>query len=72
MSGVIDEKGRQWEHCCACSKFVLLKNLGYQRPGAGFPHGRDLCVGCVDNLIRAGEVDFKDIVPAKSWQVVEV
>lgn len=69
MSGVIDPDGTQWEHCNCCGKFVKIDNLGYQKPSAKWPHGRDLCVKCVDTLIQSREVKFRDISPARGWVV---
>lgn len=72
MSGVIDSKGQQWEHCGCCGKFIKFpQNLGYEKPTAKWKYGRDLCVSCVDTGIRAGEIEFENIIPAPSWQVTE-
>lgn len=67
MAGVIDEYG-QWEHCNECGRYVLIQNLGYHKPSKQYPHGRDLCVRCVDKMLRARSVKFGQIVPAKSWK----
>jgi hypothetical protein len=75
MSGVVDAKGQQWEHCNAHAKPALFKfpqDLGYEKPSVALPYGRMICVTCADQLIRARKVKFKQIVPAPSWQQVVV
>lgn len=68
MSGVIDHKGQQWEHCCGCGKLVRFpQNLGYEVPTPAYEYGRDLCVECVDSGIRSGAVRFENINPAPEW-----
>lgn len=70
MSGVIDDKGQQWEHCNGCGAFVKFpQNLGYEKPTKAHSCGRDLCVKCVDLGIRGGKIKFRNIVPASSWAV---
>jgi len=71
MSGVIDDNGQQWEHCNGCEEWVKLEDLGYLRPSKKLLHGADLCVDCVDFLIRTERVAFEDITPADSWQTYE-
>lgn len=74
MSGVIID-GVQWERCNDCSEWVRYSprcNLGYLKPNAQHPHGRDLCAKCVDAGIRFGKYDFDNIVPAETWRVYEV
>ncbi len=71
MSGVIDN-GVQWEHCNGDGKFFRLDDLGYEKPSKKFKYGRMLCVKCVDAGIRSGIIDFNDIVPAKTWEMVVV
>lgn len=73
MSGVVDDKGQQWEHCGKCNGFFRFpQNLGYEKPSTKLPYGRMLCVKCVDTLLRAREVKFRQIVPAPDWQQVKV
>lgn len=48
MSGVIDERGQQWEHCNACTNFVRIQDLLYEQPSEKFEHGRDICPTCWD------------------------
>ena len=64
MSGVIDDKGQQWEHCCDCGKLVRMDNLGYLPPSKAHPHGLDLCLHCVGKL---SQKDVRRIKPAASW-----
>lgn len=71
MSGVIDDNGVQWEHCNDCGKFVRLTNLGYLKPSEAYPHGKDLCVRCVDAGIQGRQYLFHNIVPASSWKVTK-
>jgi hypothetical protein len=72
MSGVIDGNGQQWEHCGCCNTFIRFpQNLGYEKPTKRWKYGRDICVKCVDKGIRAGEIEFENIVPAKEWRVYE-
>jgi hypothetical protein len=70
VSGVIVD-GQQWEHCNCCGKFVRFpQNLGYEKPSEfNNNRSRDICVKCVDTGIRAGDIDFDDIVPADEWKV---
>jgi len=72
MSGVIDEKGRQWEKCSGCGEWVLIEDLGYLRPNAKHRHGLDLCVSCVDLAIRCRSIQFREVAPAQSWKPVRV
>jgi NAD-dependent SIR2 family protein deacetylase len=72
MSGVIDSKGRQWEHCNVCGKLVMMEDLGYVKPSKTHQHGQDICVTCVDAAIRAGRVRFGQIVPAKNWKRAKI
>lgn len=73
MSGVIDDNGQQWEHCNRCVKlFRFPQSLGYQKPNTQYPHGRMLCVHCVDAVLRAREVKFRQIEPAPDWKCVKV
>lgn len=72
MSGVIDSNGVQWEHCSCCGASVRLADLGYERPRAGHPHGRDVCIKCVITCIEDGSMLFEYIVPSNNWKVVEV
>lgn len=46
MSGVIDDNGQQWEHCCSCGKFVKIQKLWYEKPSKQYQYGRDLCNAC--------------------------
>ena len=66
MSGVIIDDV-QWERCNHCSRFVRMSNLGYEKPSPQRPHGRDLCVTCVDHLIHALYLRFDHVRPAVSW-----
>ena len=51
MSGVIDSKGQQWEHCNLCNEFVRFpENLGYQPKSKTYPHGRMICMKCTNKL----------------------
>lgn len=68
MSGVIDDNGVQWEHCNGCGKWVRIDNLGYLQPTAQHGSGLDLCVDCVDTLLRTRIVKFKQVTPAPSWR----
>ena len=72
MSGVVMDDGQQWERCNCCGKWVKIQNLGYEKPTAGYKHGRDLCVSCVDKGIREGEIMFENIQPAPGWKTVTV
>lgn len=72
MSGIISDTGQQWEHCNECYGWVRIQHLGYQQPNSIHPRGRDLCVKCADALIRSGACTHTDILPASSWQLVEV
>lgn len=71
MSGVIDQHGVQWEHCCACEKFIRMEDLGYQRPCAKYKYGRDLCIDCVRTGIESGEIEFDEIQPSHNWLISE-
>lgn len=72
MSGVIDGKGQQWEHCGKCHEFVRFpQNLGYQKPNNQYKYGRDLCIKCTDDGIQSGEIKFEEIIPAPSWEILE-
>ncbi len=62
MSGVIDEKGMQWEHCNICGKLVRLTNLGYERPSTAYPHGRDIGICCISKV-----PDIEQVNPAPTW-----
>lgn len=68
MSGIIDTNGQQWEHCYCCGKFIKIQSLGYEKPTTANPHGRDLCVDCVDVGIQTRVILFKNIVPACTWK----
>jgi hypothetical protein len=73
MSGVIDNKGQQWEHCDGCYEFKRFpQDLGHEKPTDKWQYGRMLCVKCVDRGIKAGETLFENVIPASSWEVVEV
>jgi hypothetical protein len=73
MSGVIDDKGQQWEHCHGCHGFFRFPQaLGYEKPNTKFPYGRMLCVVCVDKGLRARTIKFRSITPAPEWQQVRV
>lgn len=65
MAGVIDENGVQWERCNGCGLFTRLTSLGYQPKTKAYPHGRDLCLKCVNGLSQA---QMRRVEPAKSWQ----
>lgn len=62
MSGVFIN-GVQWEHCCVCSKWVALDDLGYEPPSAQFEHGRDICLACTNV-----HPDIELIKPAVRWE----
>mgnify|MGYP000243387515 CR=1 FL=1 len=63
MSGVVDEKGQQWEHCNCCGKFVRFpQDLGYEEPSDEHKYGRDLCTKCTNEA-----PDIERIRPAPSW-----
>jgi hypothetical protein len=62
MSGVIDDRGVQWEHCSLCHKFVRLTNLGYVPPHIHPPYGQDICMECTNM-----HPQIESIIPAKSW-----
>ncbi len=65
MSGVVDEKGQQWEHCGSCDGFFKFpQSLGYQKPSKQLPYGRMLCVGCVNKL---SQWHLARVVPAPDW-----
>ena len=65
MSGVIDKRGQQWEHCNICSEFVRIQDLGYEKPSKEFEHGRDVCIKCVQAMTQK-EIQ-ENIEPAKTW-----
>lgn len=67
MSGVIDEKGVQWEHCSVCSKMVKLSMLGYEPPSDAHKNGRDICIVCVNKLSQRA---IKRVLPATDWKKV--
>lgn len=67
MSGVIDDKGVQWERCNGCASFVRLTDLGYQPPTREHKLGRDLCIKCVCALSQA---QIRKVQPAASWKRV--
>lgn len=57
MSGVIDNNGQQWEHCCQCGQFVrfealryahLRKDLDPKWPEYGHHTMLDLCEHCAE------------------------
>ncbi len=62
MSGVIDERGQQWEHCNGCGLFTRLEALGYEPPSTQFTCGRDLCLACVN-----AHPNIESIEPAAEW-----
>lgn len=65
MSGVIDEKGQQWEHCNGCGVFCRWpQNLGYQPPSKAHPVGRMLCIACVNKL---PQWHLARVKPAPGW-----
>jgi hypothetical protein len=64
MSGVIDERGVQWEHCNVCTQFKRIESLGYLPPNTTHPHGADICVDCANKLPQ--EL-LDSVVPAASW-----
>ena len=72
MSGVIDENGVQWEHCNICGNMVKLEDLGFIPTWKTHSHGVDVCVKCVDKLIKERKIAFNKVVPAKTWKVYEV
>ena len=60
MSGVIDDKGQQWERCHTCGEFVKFpQNLGYTKN-----HERHICIECVQKLPPE---QVQAIIPAPSW-----
>ena len=65
MSGIIDDAGRQWEHCNVCTRFVLINNLGYLPPNKAHKHGQDICISCVNELPQK---DIKRVIPAANWK----
>lgn len=76
MSGVIDERGQQWETCTAHETKVLIKfpDLMFDLvPVPGHPHGGTICVECVLRL-RAQGVRLKDIRPLvpENWKLASV
>ena len=62
MSGIVDKKGQQWEHCMVCSKWVKIQNLGYEPPTETYPCGRDICLACTNKHPK-----IESIEPAKGW-----
>ena len=64
MAGIIDERGVQWEHCSCCGKLVRLSNMGYQPKSRTYPHGRDLCIDCVNAL---PQTQLRRVQPAADW-----
>lgn len=64
MSGVVID-GVQWEHCCKCSKWVRLENLGYLPPVKAYPSGLDLCIVCANALPQRL---LRKVKPAPNWQ----
>ena len=68
MSGIIDEKGVQWEHCNQCGRLVRLSNLGYLPPNKVHKHGLDLCIDCVNGLSQSM---LRKVQPAIEWKAVQ-
>jgi hypothetical protein len=64
MSGVLDSNGIQWEHCNVCGMFTKLTMLGYQPKSKKYPHGRDICIKCVNQLTHW---HLSRVIPAKDW-----
>ena len=64
MAGVIGLDGVQWEHCNSCGGWVKLTDLGYDQPSKGYPHGRDLCMKCANQLPQAR---LRKLIPGKDW-----
>lgn len=69
MSGVVDKDGQQWEHCSGCNNWIKIQDLGFEIPSQDWPHGRDLCVKCVDTGIQKREIEFDNIIPARTWRI---
>lgn len=74
MSGVIDERGVQWERCNCCGKFTQFEELGFLPEGSNLAHkvhGRDtpmdICIKCVQSL---DQDDMWLLEPAASWTPV--
>ncbi len=55
MSGIIDEKGQQWEKCNECGKWVKIQYLHYEQPTPEHKYGRDLCKACAEELNEAAQ-----------------
>jgi len=51
MSGIIDDEGQQWEHCCHCGNFTRIQDLvtGYSPKWPDYPWV-DLCKNCKSKL----------------------
>lgn len=62
MSGVIDDKGIQWEHCNVCGKWVRLDDLGLDPTDTHHKGGCDICLECVNK-----HPNIEAIQPAKAW-----
>ena len=59
MSGVIDDDGQQWEHCCKCHNFVRIQDLVYFTRLDTDPEehcGYDLCWRCRIEFKKANGV----------------
>lgn len=64
MSGVIDEKGQQWEHCNICGGWVAIEMLGYEPKTPDHPYGRDVCIKCVQAM---SPEKVQQIIPSERW-----
>jgi hypothetical protein len=51
MSGVIDDNGQQWEHCCHCGNFTKIQDLvtGYSPKWPNYPWV-DMCKNCKSRI----------------------
>lgn len=67
MSGVIDEKGQQWEHCTLCGMSHKIQNLGYLPKAKKYPHGLDIGLCCINKLTQS---EMRKVVPAHDWKAV--
>ena len=62
MSGVIDGKGVQWEHCNLCGEWIKISMLGYEPPSKEYDCGRDICIKCTNK-----HPNIESIQPANGW-----
>lgn len=65
MSGIVDDKGQQCEHCNSCGNMKKYpQDLGYQKPQKSWPYGRMLCMACTNKL---SPWHLSRVVPGAGW-----